>query len=401
MITKDKLETNHSRTVSRAILISFWPILAFGVLGTLFSQESLTAISIITNLVLFLGLITSTTLYFLRKLDTFSGILLCCIMFLNTLSSTFISTAEVNSMLALFSTLLPICAVTLYLNSKVFIAFCVSLDILTVAITLIANNSIISDETIAIIMIIVNFCSLILYFATRWGSKMIFNTKENEKKAVKLVDELKTLMETINNSNANLNEDITECNSNLKDFKTSSNGIFLTVQEVTKGVTEQSESLNNMSGLINNIDKNIVEAAKISNYLSEISNKTKETVSEGSMNIEEMSKQMIIIINAVNSSMTTVKELANSMDEINDFLESITQSNAFTNLLSLNAAIEAARAGDQGKGFAVVAEEVRKLADESAKTVKQINEIILDIKLKNKAVLEEVQNGKEATHTEN
>lgn len=106
---------------------------------------------------------------------------------------------------------------------------------------------------------------------------------------------------------------------------------------------------------------------------------------------------MSIINGAVDKAYTTVKELSNNMDEINSFLAGITQIAEQTNLLALNAAIEAARAGESGKGFAVVAEEVRKLAEKSASTVKQINQIINHIIDKTQNVLIEANKGYIAT----
>lgn len=81
----------------------------------------------------------------------------------------------------------------------------------------------------------------------------------------------------------------------------------------------------------------------------------------------------------------------------NILLSSITKIAEQTNLLALNAAIESARAGESGKGFAVVAEEVRNLAEQSTGTVKQISEIINQIKNKTIDVLEEVDKGNTAT----
>ncbi|PWW33555.1 methyl-accepting chemotaxis protein (MCP) signaling protein [Paenibacillus pabuli] len=81
---------------------------------------------------------------------------------------------------------------------------------------------------------------------------------------------------------------------------------------------------------------------------------------------------------------------------MNTFLTAINQISDQTNLLALNANIEASRAGEAGAGFAVVANEVKKLAQECSNTVKQIDEIIHNIKRKTQLVVEKATNGSEA-----
>ncbi|WP_374702919.1 methyl-accepting chemotaxis protein [Bacillus sp. T33-2] len=106
------------------------------------------------------------------------------------------------------------------------------------------------------------------------------------------------------------------------------------------------------------------------------SNKTTEEAENGNIVVEETINQMKVIHKSVEQTSDVIEQLGQRSKEIEIILNTITSIAEQTNLLSLNAAIEAARAGEHGKGFAVVANEVRKLADESSKSVEQIRHLI-------------------------
>lgn len=100
---------------------------------------------------------------------------------------------------------------------------------------------------------------------------------------------------------------------------------------------------------------------------------------EGRTGVEDIRGHMEGIKNAAENAAATIQRLHSAAGKIPQIVGLITQIADQTNLLALNAAIEAARAGEQGKGFAVVAEEVRKLAEQSAKAAKEIHELISNV----------------------
>jgi methyl-accepting chemotaxis protein len=282
----------------------------------------------------------------------------------------------------------------LYLDNKLFIT-CIVLVNVGVFFKLLFIHSI--NVNFYTILSMIDLIMFLMFFVSKWGTDIIKLAMSESEKANNMLIQLGNTIDVVNTSSIALNKDISNCNSNLQLVKEISGGMENSVQEIAEGVAGQTESVTKISEMMNEADGKVSEINMFSRQLANVSSETIQVVLEGSEKINQMDKQMEIINQAVTKSFSTVQELNNNMDEVNDFLSGITQISEQTNLLALNAAIEAARAGESGKGFAVVADEVRKLAEQSSNTVKQINEIISQIKTKTKNVLDEVHNGNTAT----
>ncbi len=196
-----------------------------------------------------------------------------------------------------------------------------------------------------------------------------------------LVDSLSNNVKGIMNTSGRLGSQSEELSASSKEFEK-------TIQQMREKASMIIESIKQMSIAI-------VEVAKNSNSSANKASETEKVVEYGTKSVQDVATEMKNIERTVGIVSNTITELGTSSEKIGEIIGVINDIADQTNLLALNAAIEAARAGEQGRGFAVVADEVRKLAERTTKATKEIESMILSIQKNTHEAVTSMQKGRE------
>jgi twitching motility protein PilJ len=179
------------------------------------------------------------------------------------------------------------------------------------------------------------------------------------------IEELRTLVQGINRAAVQVTQTTSEA-------RASSEQLLTAAEQQAKQIGETTTAVTQMSNSIVQVSQNAAESARVANQ-------SLDTARRGGDSVRGAIAGMNAIRDQIQETSKRIKRLGESSQEIGEIVDLISDITEQTNILALNAAIQAAAAGDAGRGFSVVAEEVQRLAERSAKATRRIGAIVKTI----------------------
>ena len=296
--------------------------------------------------------------------------------------------------------LCTVAIIALYFKKELIVFFGVLTNASFIILYMVNSDSLLGpfDDFIVFITLlaIMNGVIIAFYLIAKWGNELIAHADAQQKEVSASFNQLQTTFKQIEDSSYTLDEHVTQFHQTMRNISGVSKQILGATENISASIQQESSSLQLIHGTMAESVHFVNETFSISKETVSKSNDLQKEVLRGWEKMQEVMGQMSVMSQAMNSTAATVHDLQSSLQTVDSLLKGIQHIAEQTNLLALNAAIEAARAGEHGKGFAVVADEVRKLAEESASITVDITTMTATLFQKSTEAYERSEKGEKA-----